>query len=414
MFAVASDLGQCAAVGAAARHRVAARFPLAGADPHSRPVSRHNAKGSAPSASLLGHAAPHPARFRREHRQLALRLTGAIDEAIVTGWRQRPNGVKYAAWDHPLSPSYKDNKGGWLPGASAARRHRIPPLGGVGHRRCRGDAQGGAVYRRLARPGPPTCRSIGNSRLLAAGYDMDNMKARAFVESEMPLPGTDPAAAEAFATVARRLVAAAEIVAQATRRAVRDARYGRDAAADSTPLAAVYEDFWAATHDRFFALLPNAWSCGLGDRARSGERSNGEGYCVRPHSGCSMRPHRSIRSAVSCDPRRIVEARRNLLNTINGYGTAGAKLFIGTEPASTGATGVRNRWAEGGMRFIGEHFRAASWLVAATAAGSQWRTQSDLPTGPLSPDCAGRTCSMRCRTRRRSRCSAILVAHASR
>ena len=35
--------------------------------------------------------------------------------AIVTGWRQRPNGVKYVAWDHPLSPSYKDVKGGgWI------------------------------------------------------------------------------------------------------------------------------------------------------------------------------------------------------------------------------------------------------------------------------------------------------------
>ena len=253
-------------------------------------------------------------------------ITGAVDAAIVTGWRQRPNGVKYAAWDHPLSPSYKDNKGGWLP--------VHPQPGGIGYRHWVGLVVGDTEGTRRAAPCIADWRTrwvnlpdLGASRLLAAGYVMDKMKARAFVESEMPLPGTDPAFAEALEVVARKLVAAAETVAQSVRRAVRDARYGRNVNVDSAPLAAVYEDFWASTHDRFFALLPTRgptdWETALKVAARRWMRLLRETALQLFDDAAPLDP-----SAVSCDPRRIVEARRNLLNTLDGYGTAGTKLFI--------------------------------------------------------------------------------------
>ena len=263
--------------------------------------------------------------FAENPDNLPCDITGAVDTAIVTGWRQRPNGVKYAAWDHPLSPSYKDNKGGWLP--------VHPQPGGIGYRHWVGLVVGDAEGARK----PARCVSdwhtrsadlpeVGDSRLLAAGYDMDNMKARAFVESEMPLPGTDPAAAEAFAIVARRLVAAAEIIAQTLRRAVREARYGRDAPADGAPLAAVYEDFWAATHDRFFARLPThgaaEWETALAAVSQQWRGLLRKTALRLFDEAAPLDP-----TAVSCDPRRIVEAKRNLLNTLDGYNTAGTKLF---------------------------------------------------------------------------------------
>jgi CRISPR system Cascade subunit CasA len=264
--------------------------------------------------------------FAENNDGLPCDITGAVDTVIVTGWRQRPNGVKYAAWDHPLSPSYKDSKGGWLP--------VHPQPGGIGYRHWVGLVVGDAEGTRRAarciadwRDRSANLPDVGDSRLLAAGYDMDNMKARAFVESEMPLPGADPATAEALATVARKLVAAAEIVAQATRRAVRDARYGRDVPADSTPLAAVYEDFWAATHDRFFVLLPKHapadWETALAAVNQQWRKLLRATALRLFDEAAPLDP-----STVSCDPRRIVEARRNLLNTINGYGTAGTKLFV--------------------------------------------------------------------------------------
>jgi CRISPR system Cascade subunit CasA len=275
-------------------------------------------------------------------------LTGIVDPVIVTGWRQRPNGVKYVAWEHPLSPSYKDAKsGGWLP--------VHPQPGGIGYRDwvaiILGDAEG---TRRPARviadwPGRSAdLRDSIDSRLLAAGYDMDNMKARGFVESEMPLPGTDPEAAAALAAFARRLVAAAATVAQALRRAVRDALYNRDTKTDSAPLATVYEAFWAATQDRFFALLRGVQKDGeaaLKERAPDWRKVLRETALRLFDEAAPLDP-----AVASFDPARIVKARRDLFFTLEGYGSAGEKLFgelllISPEPKGKRAAKGKGRKA---------------------------------------------------------------------
>jgi CRISPR system Cascade subunit CasA len=253
-------------------------------------------------------------------------LTGAVDPVVVTGWRQRPNGVKYVAWDHSLSPSYKEAKsGGWL------SAHAQP--GGIGYRDwvalVVGDAEG---TRRPARCVAEWRQSrsgelpaAGDARLFAAGYDMDKMKARGFVESEMPLPGADPAAAMAMADLARRFVAAAEIVAQTLRRSVRDALFTRDVRTDSAPLALVYEAFWARTQDRFFGLLQTA----TGDPTPPFAASAAPWRSVLRQAALALFDEAApLDPAVaSFDPERIVKARRNLVFTLDGYGPGGNKLF---------------------------------------------------------------------------------------
>ena len=265
--------------------------------------------------------------FAENTEHLPCDLTGFLDAAIVTGWRQRPNGVKYAFWEHPLSPAYKDNKSGaWLP------VHAQP--GGIGYRHWVAIALGDdAGTRRPARSiSDWRTRSASISldrsqpRLLAAGYDMDNMKARGFVESEMPLPGTDPEAAETIAKVARRLVDAAGIAVTALRSAVRQARFSRDTSADSGPLSAVYESFWAATHDRFFSLLPDStagtWETAV-DVAAPIWRVYLKATALRLFDEAApLDP-----SVASCNPQRIVEAKRNLFGTLDGRGPMGIRLF---------------------------------------------------------------------------------------
>ena len=253
-------------------------------------------------------------------------LTGGTDQVIVTGWRQRPNGVKYVAFDHPLSPRYKDAKGGWLP--------VHPQPGGIGYRDWVAIALGDAAGSRLPAPSIAAWYTRAQnvdelsgypSRLLAAGYDMDNMKARSFVESEMWLPGSDREAAEALPRVARRLVAAAEIVAQTLRRAVRDALYSRDTKTDTAPLAAVYETFWAATHDRFFALVREVrgdWETTLQRLAADWRNRLRTAALALFDEAAPLDP-----TVASFDPKRIVEARRNLVFTLEGYGAGGTKLF---------------------------------------------------------------------------------------
>jgi CRISPR system Cascade subunit CasA len=257
-------------------------------------------------------------------------LTGASDPVIITGWRQQKDGVKYVAWDHPLSPSYKDVKGGgWITQLAKS---------GIGYRDWAAIALGDAAgdTRRPARCITSWRRRSANipdarkhSRLLAAGYHMvNNMKARAFVESEMPLPGSDPAAAEALARLAGSLVIAAGNVADALRFAVRRASYRPDAKVDtsSAPLAAVYERFWAATQDRFFALLPNNlssdWEAALHDAAPIWRAVLKTTALRLFDEAAPLDP-----SAVSCNPRRIVEARRNLFGTLDGRGPMGGRLF---------------------------------------------------------------------------------------
>jgi CRISPR system Cascade subunit CasA len=271
-----------------------------------------------------------PRRIRLEFADnidgLPCDLTGSVDASIVTGWRQRPNGVKYVAWEHPLTPAYKDTKTGtWLP------VHAQP--GGIGYRNWVAIAFGdGADTRRPARCIDGWRARSGDiasvprhARLLAAGYDMDNMKARAFIESEMPLPGTDPRTAQALTLVARRLVEAAGIAAAALRAAVRQARFGREASLDSAPLAALYESFWAVTQDRFFALLPagatDQWAA-LGAVAEPWRRFLKSTALRLFDEAAPLDP-----SAVSCDPKHIVAARRSLFGTLEGGGPMGKKLF---------------------------------------------------------------------------------------
>jgi CRISPR system Cascade subunit CasA len=267
--------------------------------------------------------------FAENPEGLRCDLTGVADNVIVTGWRQRKNGVKYVFWEHPLSATRRDaNEEGW--------RAVQTPRGGIGYRDwvalVVGDAEG--KYRRARcitdwwQTRSAEVPELLDSRLFAAGFEMDKqqiMKARGFVESEMPLPGTGLDLTDALAELERRLVAAAEIVASALRRAVRDALYSRDTKADSAPLAAVYEAFWRATHDRFFAFLREVqgdWETTLKALAPDWCRVLGRAALALFDETAPLDP-----TAASFDPTRIVKARRNLVFTVEGYDANGKRMF---------------------------------------------------------------------------------------
>jgi CRISPR system Cascade subunit CasA len=250
-------------------------------------------------------------------------LTGVVDSVEVIGWGQRSNGVKYVAWDHPLSPSYKNGKDasgvGWLP--------VHPQPDGIGYRHWAALVAGDTAKTR--RPAPiivawqsrqldvsPDARE---ARLFAAGYDMDNMKARGFVESEMPFPGNaDPAISRAMASLAQHLIAAAEAAAQALRGAVRAAH----GATDPT----VYEAFWTATEADFFQALRDVVQTteahALKHAAPQWLRRLNTVALALFDQAAPLDP-----SVASFDPARIVKERRQLWFTLNGYGAAGRRLF---------------------------------------------------------------------------------------
>lgn len=273
---------------------------------------------------------------------LACDLTGEVDTQMVIGWRQRPNGVKYVAWNHPLSPSYSDGKGEWLP--------MHPQPGGIGYRHWLALTLGDGASRKPApcistwfeRASDVPLPVLEGTRLLAAGYDMDNMKARAFIESEMPLPG-NVVNATALARLARGLSMAAEEAARALRYAIREACYPKDTALDAAPLATPYEAFWAGTQDAFFARLGTAGAT-LETAAPDWHRRLRKIALTLFDQAAPLDP-----AAVSFDPARIVKARNNLFLTLSGYGAVGIKIFIALElplPETAKAKAARGKAKE--------------------------------------------------------------------
>lgn len=260
-------------------------------------------------------------------------LTGTPDNVQVIGWRQRPRGANYAAWGgvHPLTPTYRQK-----PGSEVLPVH--PQPGGIGYRHwlglvlATGDGlrlPATAVHEwrqdrvRDAFPDDPT----DNSRMLAAGYDMDNMKARAFVETEMPLPAmADAEAQKQLDRLSAMLVVSAERVASLLRGAVRSALFSQGATVklDSELLSSVRERLWEQSEPDFFQALHNA--------ARRG--------AVEPFPECAtwrtMLHTLAIRLFDEAAPLtadsaaaapRIGRARRQLLFALLGYGKDGTALF---------------------------------------------------------------------------------------
>ena len=261
-------------------------------------------------------------------------ILGAADSVTVRAWRQRPYGANYAAWSHPLSPYYrqKPTDAEWLP------VHAQP--GGVGYRHwvgllfddattatTRRPASVVGTFRRSRLPEIAKGSQRVHWRLLAAGYDMDNMKARGFVESDMPViePG-DPDRTKDFVLLLRQLIAGASDAASLLGRAVRRALFsdGAKVPLDAGLLATLRARFWAETEIAFLARVQDATAstieaeairrAWLHDLARTARALFAEAAPIDA-SGADRRPD------------RIAAAAKSLNFALNGIGKDGSALF---------------------------------------------------------------------------------------
>jgi CRISPR system Cascade subunit CasA len=257
-----------------------------------------------------------------------------VDGVVVLGWQQRPYGANYALWGHPLSPYYrqKPTETEWLP------VHAQP--GGVGYRHWVGllfDDATDAPARRAAGT-IETFRSkrlfqVASAaervqwRLLAAGYDMDNMKARGFVESEMPViePGK-PENTKDFVLLLRQLIAGASEAASLLGRAVRRALFsdGAKVALDAGLLTTVRSRFWDATETEFLLQVRDA----------AGETVDAEAVrrawlCDLSRTARVLFAEAAPIDATGADrrPDRIAAAAKGLDFAMKGYGKDGEALL---------------------------------------------------------------------------------------
>ena len=173
--------------------------------------------------------------------------------SLVRRYRTKNYGLNYkGAWDHPLSPYYRV-KEDWLP--------VHPQPGGIGYRHWLGWVCGFRSEKELRRARAVENflrrrrRTSGQLRLWAFGYDMDNMKARCWYESALPLYGF----AECSADVQRGVeldvalwLAGADFAALCLRTAVKDAWFSSEPRGD---FSAIDASFWSATEPTFYDHL---------------------------------------------------------------------------------------------------------------------------------------------------------------
>jgi CRISPR system Cascade subunit CasA len=258
--------------------------------------------------------------------EVACGLTGRTDEFVVKSWRQRPWGVKYVTWLHPLSPYYRTK-----PAEPYLPIH--PQPGGIGYRDWQGlllnDSSGNTRTAQSVETFKTRARLLANPpdawRLLAAGFDMDNMKARGFAESEMPiLLPANPAEVPAYEETLRQMIAGASETASLLSRAVRHALFGEGAkiAFDAVLLAAVRERFWDATGDAFFGLTNRCAESPVAEAVRR------EWLKVLTETARRLFDEAApIEASGDGHPGRVAAASRNLGLAMAGYGKAGRALF---------------------------------------------------------------------------------------
>ena len=284
--------------------------------------------------------------FEANTQQVSCDLLGFVDDVIATGYVTRPWGTNYTAWSlgHPLSPYYRPKKDvpEYLPLHLQSSR--------IGYRQYLGLALKSEGSLRL----PARCvsefytRAQGfdgaekqaamNSRLLAAGYAMDNMKAIDFGEALMPLIVTgDSVCDEQVQIFAEGFVKAADLVANQLSNAVKRAFYGEAAKADrdSTVLDAVRQRFWADTEQDFYATLRESAETLVAAKVKLDEAI----LDIRPARGKSwLNAMRTaalaifddtapIENAESDKIKDVIEGRKMLMFALTGYGAAGTQVF---------------------------------------------------------------------------------------
>ncbi|HAJ48713.1 MAG TPA: type I-E CRISPR-associated protein Cse1/CasA [Alphaproteobacteria bacterium] len=197
-------------------------------------------------------------------------LGGPQSDRIVRTFRMRRYGVNYTgAWRHPLTPYRLEKKSGEKlplhpnPG-SLSYRHwlGLTGLGTLGK-----DAEAALIV------------ALGKDRfqarqplISASGFDMDNMKARAWVEQTMPLYAAAGKHADKVAALATAMIGRAETAANSLTFAIKVARHGKrkDATGKSGTVqyelrrdlkgdfSFIAEQFWRETESTFRALMDRA------------------------------------------------------------------------------------------------------------------------------------------------------------
>lgn len=182
---------------------------------------------------------------------------GRESDVLVDRYITKAKGFDYkGGWSHPLSPYYENKPGEMLP--------LHPQPGGIGYQHWLAWSLGLQGNKKNVQPASivsyvlETQRLKGEQcRLYAFGYDMDNMKARCWYESTLPLYGLPEKNKDELHAVQREIQRWLEAVGLAAfylRGAVKSSWFGDgvDARGD---YSFIDSSFWSQTENGFYQLL---------------------------------------------------------------------------------------------------------------------------------------------------------------
>ena len=308
--------------------------------PWLAPTRHSNAKsGGGPTSAARAHALQAyfgmPRRIRLEFGEDGrCDLTGRDDARLVVGFRMRNYGIQYTDWKHPLSPHRRAKPAdAWLPvhpqpeglgwrdwSALALRTHDA-----------KGTREPAAAVVAFARRG----RTLGlaSARLHAFGYDMDNMKARGWLDAAMPALVATDERQEILSDTARRLADATGIAGSALLGGVRRALF-RNPDASGGDLGAVRTELWDATEQAFYALMADVADPALEEQDALAVADRERRAFVDTLRDAALTVFDRWCPAGGLAPdvlRRRVVARHDLRSALTGYSPLGEKLFTALE-----------------------------------------------------------------------------------
>ncbi|MEJ2445839.1 MAG: type I-E CRISPR-associated protein Cse1/CasA, partial [Exilibacterium sp.] len=200
---------------------------------------------------------PRRIRLHRETEGGDCDLCGSHTDTVVKEFRTQNYGVNYdGPWLHPLTPYRFDPKDKKFPLPLKGQP------GGLGYRHWlglvlkdenNGDSAARIVNVYMDRRGKGL-RAGKSARLWCFGYDMDNMKARCWYDSTMPLFNIPTGCQKNVMHCIERLLVPARDGAQLLRRQVKAAWFRRpeDIKGD---MSMIDKDYWLATESAFYELV---------------------------------------------------------------------------------------------------------------------------------------------------------------
>lgn len=238
-------------------------------------------------------------------------IYGTHSDQLITAYATKNYGINYNGnWEHPLSPHRKDPKTG-----QSIPIH--PQPGGISYRHwptiALGNREQTVTPALVVRQFFDRKLDGEQLRIVAMGYDMDNMKARGWCDATMPLYHISAAYMETFTTRVEQMVTGAEETAGYLRSTIKQAWFDRpkDAKGD---ISFIIEGFYQHTETAFYQRLEEL----------SAEPDSDSSHAIRERwyrelkaAAIHLFDHWAASSLIEYEnPRRVAQARGNLIKLL--------------------------------------------------------------------------------------------------